>query len=118
MPFGYISIFKRHFDIDLSKLGSGEIILKQYKYIHDDKGIILYWGIDSYPEMNKKIDSIDFNFYKVTPKLYSSIKETYKEQNGTEYLTNSIIGIESREQSFTDIRPSYSGYFSKRITEL
>ena len=64
MPFGYMNWLKRNFEVDLYKLGTGNIDLVEYRYYYnEDESITLNWGLDAYPERNKKITDITFNFY-------------------------------------------------------
>lgn len=84
MPYGTLTYLKKTFKIEINKLGTGEINLKEYRYFFQDevqKGvdetspakITLNWGLEVYPEHNKEIKDVTFNFYE-----YSTIKNVLK----------------------------------------
>lgn len=64
MPFGIIQYLKETLTINLDLLGSGEISLKEYRYYWSEYSITLQWALSAYPELNKTINSVTFNFYE------------------------------------------------------
>lgn len=66
MPFGQMEWLKQSISLDLVKLGSGATDLIRWKYYKDEVGstISLNWGLEAYPERNKKIKSVTLSFKK------------------------------------------------------
>lgn len=66
MPFGQMEWLKQSISLDLVKLGSGATDLIKWKYYKDEAGsiMLLNWGLEAYPERNKKIKSVTLSFKK------------------------------------------------------
>lgn len=125
MPFGTLTYMPRTFTIDLSKLGSGQIDLKEYRYYYNtnSKSITLNWGLEAYPHRHKQIDYVRFNFYR-----YSDVKGILSD-NSKEIQNDSFGWIEDKEgkegefitngYSLVDYieikQSSYSGNFIEEI---
>lgn len=131
MPFGILQWMEQSISINLSKLGTGSIDLVQYKYYVEDETAQLSWGLEAYPERNKSINNVTFNFYEINPSILSSIQEAgekidnnrtcnniwqkYNESEEDWYdsvevglsLSNPVKSITNEGQS------SYSGYFTE-----
>lgn len=126
MPFGKLDYLKQSFSIDLDKLGTGEIDLKEYRYWYDPGKITINWALEAYPERNKQITEVKFNFYK-----FDANVKNWIEQNA-EYIDNSrvignlaknhwennsqvnLIGIEPISRPVST-KNSYSGHFTETI---
>ena len=131
MPFGILQWMEQSISINLSKLGTGSIDLVQYKYYVEDETAQLSWGLEAYPERNKSINNVTFNFYEINPSILSSIQNAgekidnnrtcnniWQEYNESEEdwhdsagaglsLSNPVKSITNEGQS------SYSGYFTE-----
>lgn len=132
MPFGYLEYLKSSITVDISKLGSGEIDLIAYQYYISNDNINVKWGLEVYPERNKKVSSVTFNWYdwsevkdfdinkidnsfiKQISNQYSWV-ESYDDKNPES--TNYSLGKEVYTKIIDD-KTSYSGYDSFTITEL
>lgn len=132
MPFGYLEYLKSSITVDISKLGSGEIDLIAYQYYISNDNINIKWGLEVYPERNKKVSSVTFNWYdwsavkdfdinkidnsfiKQISNQYSWV-ESYDDKNPES--TNYSLGKEVYTKIIDD-KTSYSGYDSFTITEL
>lgn len=132
MPFGYLEYLKSSITVDVSKLGSGEIDLIAYQYYISNDNINVKWGLEVYPERNKKVSSVTFNWYdwsevkdfdinKIDNSFIKQISdqyswvETYDDKNpeSTDY------SLENKAYTkIIDDKTSYSGYDSFTITEL
>lgn len=63
MPYGVLQDLAIKGTIDFSKVGSGLIELSEWRYYNDGNIVTLKWGLDAYPEDNKNISKIVFEFY-------------------------------------------------------
>lgn len=136
MPYGYLDYLKQRFQIDVDKLGSGQIDLIEYRYYCYDNKVTLNWGLEAYPEPNKKIISADFSFYKYDSDLrtfivnnsnnidesrcVSDFRGTYWEQdkdNKTKY--NQDLDIKDKASvTYKATKSSYSGNHTEIIDGL
>lgn len=125
MPFGYLGYLKQQFSINISKLGTGEIDLIEYRYYWDTNSITLNWGLEAYPERNKQIEYVRFNFFKFGSDNYNWIcdNSTYIDNNyiiKTDQNTQWDDGSTASELTLTpqyvytvDSQSSYSGNFTE-----
>lgn len=137
MPFGILDWLKQTFTIDLSLLGSGEIKLERYKYYVEEDIITLNYGISAYPELNKEISSVQFNFYSIND-LVDQINgeginidnvRYIKDQEGVthESTSSDVILQKAIKPNLESLTPaysfplenqsSYSGNFTKIINK-
>lgn len=134
MPFGYLDYLKQTFSVDLSKLGSGKIDLKEYRYWYDNNtnNITLNWALDAYPERGKSIKSVSFNTIEFDQNILDWLNSS---NNGTKVDTKCAIkkineqfkweNEENTAKDFNNLNPhptssksSYSGHFTETITDL
>ena len=102
MPFGILEWMKQGITIDLAKLGTGSIDLIQYKYYVEEETFQLNWGLDAYPERNKSITEVSFNFYPLTEDLIQSINKSdidNRRWKGGKWQTNTSGKWEDSEDS-------------------
>ena len=105
MEFGKMEYLPISYHIDLSKIGSGEITLDQWKYyINKNKSgegesVLLKWGMSAYLEKNKTISDVTFSFVP-----FNKIPDKNSEIKWEEYPTY-----------FNNTEKSYSGNFSLKI---
>lgn len=130
MPFGYLDYLKHTFSVDLDKLGTGDIDLKEYRYWHDTGNITLNWALDAYPERNKQIDSVKFNFHKFNKDINDWIKSNgenmdndrvVETKEGTKWENGAnAVGV-GQVPTYTHTvsrQSSYSGHFTENINNL
>lgn len=130
MPFGTLEWMKRDFSIDLAKLGSGEISLREYRYFLDKSILSLSYALEAYPEKNKNINSITFNFHRIDSKIYDWIVKNQDYIDTDRIIRNSvgdsngIWEINTQPSSILDIpdysliinnKSSYSGHDTQEI---
>lgn len=127
MPFGGLEWLKQSFNINLSKLGTGAIDLTEYRYYVEESKITIGWGLDAYPEKNKQISQIDFNFYKISDSVLEWMV------NNQDHIDNSRIITQNNQSAWDDgvtvslldtawdyqkqinKQSSYSGHFTETI---
>lgn len=63
MPYGILEDMAVSGSIDFSKIGSGIVDLVEWRYYNDGNVSTLKWGLEAYPEDNKKITKVAFEFY-------------------------------------------------------
>lgn len=125
MPFGYLDWLKQSFSINIDNLGSGKIDLKEYRYYYNEGSVTLNWGLEAYPERNKEIKSVQFEFYEYDEQTKAYIRDNSKNiQN--EYSINGAWKSETQD-SFSlstdkvykvQNRSSYSGHFQESLQLL
>lgn len=125
MPFGYLDWLKQSFSINVDNLGSGKIDLKEYRYYYNEGNVTLNWGLEAYPERNKEIKLVQFEFYEYDEQTKAYIKGNSKNiQN--EYSINGAwkSGTQDSFSMNTDKvykvqnRSSYSGHFQESLQLL
>lgn len=62
MPFGELDYLAVRGTINFAEIGSGKINVDEWRYYIQENSFYLNWGLDAYPEKNKKIDRIIFTF--------------------------------------------------------
>ena len=117
MDFGALDYLKQSFTIDIDKLGTGQIDLKEYRYFYNTKKIVLNWGLEAYPEKNKKIESVIFDFQKYKGGITDNIDDTKWEIVDGKATSNGQPDFTS-EHSIEVKKTSFSGNFTTDITQL
>ena len=132
MPFGYLEYLKSSITVDISKLGSGEIDLIAYQYYISNDNINVKWGLEVYPERNKKVSSVTFNWYdwgtvkdfdinKIDNSFIKQIVDQYSWVESYDDKNPESTNYSLKKGVYTKIidnKTSYSGYDSFTITEL
>lgn len=62
MKVGKLPWLETKGSINLLDIGSGKIELNEWRYYVNDDSFILSWGLDAYPEKNKRISQITMKF--------------------------------------------------------
>lgn len=125
MPFGYLNWLKQSFSIDINNLGSGKVDLREYRYYYNKKNVILNWGLDTYPERNKKITSVGFHFYEYTEDIgnylienASNVQNSYSVSGYWEDETKDTFAFTTDKIYEVTSKTSYSGNFQEYIYNL
>ena len=132
MPFGYLEYLKSSITVDISKLGSGEIDLIAYQYYISNDNINVKWGLEVYPERNKKVSSVIFNWYdwsvvkdfdinKIDNSFIKQISDQYSWVESYDDKNPESTNYSLKNKVYTKIiddKTSYSGYDNFTITEL
>lgn len=126
MPFGYLDWLKQSFSVDMDSLGSGKIELKEYRYYHNDGSIILNWGLDAYPERNKEIKSVEFQFHEYNQEVKNYISNNAQNIQDN-YSVNGFWNQSTAADPFNLVtnkvysiseKSSYSGHFQEQVRIL
>ena len=91
MKVGQLPWLETKGSINLQNIGSGKIELNQWRYYINPDTFLLSWGLDAYPEKNKRINKVTMKF----------ISYTGESSNNATYNISEKI--------------SYSGYFTESI---
>ena len=107
MPFGKLTWQTQSISFIPKLLGTGEIDLTHWKYFADDNSTRLTWGMTAYPELNERIDSVEFLFIP-----YAECKEqdvTIKLDNENDSKTVSVNLSTLLDAQYTDKDPNGAG---------
>ena len=103
---GKLDNFKRSLSIDLSKVNSGEVSLLSWRYYNDfnesANNITISWGLNSYLDQNKYIESVQFRFFDIFGAAFIGTSPRL-----TENESDLIYTCETRK--------NYNGYFTESI---
>lgn len=105
MKFGKLKYLETEGVINFSEIGSGKIYIDEWRYYIQDSNFYLNWGLSAYPEKNKSIKNIVFEFIrfdKITKTNIDKYNFDNQDQNPNPYF---IINDKS----------SYSGNFQELI---
>lgn len=125
MKYGYLKYLENYISVNLGLLGSGKTELNEYRYFIEDSMFTLSYGFEAYPEFNKRINSVKFDFFEFNSNIYNKITK----EVDTSYLISKDNTISwnkgsSTPQLMEDGNPIYSfkneqssimGHFSKQI---
>lgn len=111
MPYGILEDLAISGTIDFSKIGSGYSELVEWRYYVDNNLLTLRWGLEAYPEVNKKITKVAFEFYdnqgicgtyivKEKPSFSGSFTETL--QLGPDGTNPNLIPQKSDEKTIIE----------------
>ena len=107
MPFGKLTWQTQSISFIPKLLGTGEIDLTHWKYFADGNSTRLTWGMTAYPELNERIDSVEFLFIP-----YAECKEqdvTIKLDNENDSKTVSVNLSTLLDAQYTDKDPNGAG---------
>lgn len=91
MPYGVLDWLTVNGTIDFSKLGSGEIDLTAWRYYVSGGVATLTWGLEAYPEPNKGIAEVHFDFYD-NQGFAAGYKITGKSSYSGVFTDNIVLG--------------------------
>jgi hypothetical protein len=121
MEYGYLEYLEALIDINIDKLGTGATDLIEYKYYVEDEILTLNYGFDSYPEENKSVNFVKFDFFDIND-VKDKIKDEINSKEVENVFLQSFKYTESNEigeklilYSFTNTSNSMLGYFSQKI---
>lgn len=103
MSFGYLEHLAIRGSINFQEIGSGKILLDEWRYFIQDNNFYLNWGLSAYPEMNKSIDRVIMTFIP------------FNKIEGNVILDTTLPPLDTFPQYIISGRTSYSGYFQEFI---
>ena len=101
MSFGYLEHLAIRGSINFQEIGSGKILLDEWRYYIQDNNFYLNWGLSAYPERNKKIDRVIMTFIP------------FDKIEGNVILDTETPPLDTFPQYIVSERTSYSGYFQE-----
>lgn len=106
MKFGKLSYLAQSGTINFAEIGSGKIELDEWRYYVQENSFYLNWGLDAYPEINKKIEEVTFSFIPFE-----------KVSDSTVYRADSsdLKQVSSFPQYTVSGKSSYAGNFQEVI---
>lgn len=107
MPFGELDYLAVKGTINFAEIGSGKILLDEWRYYVQENGFYLNWGLSAYPEKNKKIKKVTFTFIP-----FEQANSNIKVSEDAEYTQDDEIQF---PQYVVKDRNSYSGNFQEII---
>lgn len=103
MSFGYLEHLAVRGSINFQEIGSGKILLDEWRYFIQDDNFYLNWGLSAYPEINKSIDRVIMTFIP------------FNKIEGNVILDTTLPPLDTFPQYIISGRTSYSGYFQEFI---
>lgn len=104
MSFGKIPFLEKYGIINIKDIGSGKIVLSEWKYYIQNNDFYLNWGLQAYPEKGKSIKKTIFTFIPFDKISSNSIIDTDP--------TNNQYYDGCPQYSISDLK-SFSGYFQE-----
>lgn len=96
MTYGILDIFSRSGNIDLSKIGSGIIDLKEWNYYIDSDNITLNIGFEAYPEEDKQFKDIKLEIINL---------DTFMNGNPSDLFSSSkVIDINKNLETYSSLQ--------------
>ena len=123
MPFGYMDYLEKSITIDFNKLGTGATDLVEWRYYVNSDNTVINWGLDCYPEKNKKVNSVRFDFYEfnkdmnhISNKIDSKCFKTEKNKTlSAQIKCSNVIDKDSSWYIEVNNKSSYSGHFTETL---
>ena len=122
MPYGIIKWLERNIKINISKLGTGEISLIQYKYFIGDQNVQFNYGLEAYPELNKQVKGVTISFYEIDQNILAGLANWPIDgdrviDNGWETSLANVPNLSDAKYVIENNgQASYSGYFSEKFS--
>ena len=122
MPYGIIEWLERNIRINISKLGTGEISLIQYKYFIGDQNVQFNYGLEAYPELNKQVKGVTISFYEIDQNILDGLANWPIDgdrviDNGWETSLANVPNLSDAKYVIENNgQASYSGYFSEKFS--
>lgn len=104
MSFGKIPFLEKYGIINIKDIGSGKIVLSEWKYYIQNNDFYLNWGLQAYPEKDKSIKKMIFTFIPFDKISSNSIINDNP-------ITNQYYNG-CPQYSISDLK-SFSGYFQE-----
>lgn len=104
MSFGKIPFLEKYGIINIKDIGSGKIVLSEWKYYIQNNDFYLNWGLQAYPEKGKSIKKTIFTFIPFDKISSNSIIDT--DPTTSQYYDG------CPQYSISDLK-SFSGYFQE-----
>lgn len=112
-----ISDLAREFSIDLSKLGSGEMELKSWRFYNDvaNKATSITYGFDAYPKEGHEFKNLRFDFWEVSGEIQHTDDDI---TSGGKYVGSYSISSELGYNGIRDDVIKWDDLYNKLDSEL
>lgn len=89
----------REGQLNLDKIGTGELYLTTWKYFKNQDYTLLTWGLESYPRYNEILSDFRLEFYDITNP--TEIAYTYRIENKRSYngIFNEVLHLPQQEDN-------------------
>lgn len=103
MPFGELDYLAVRGTINFAEIGSGKINVDEWRYYVQDNSFYLNWGLDAYPEKNKKIERVIFTFIPFEKVGDTTIITDENKEQSSEFPQYEVIGKSSYAGNFQEV---------------
>lgn len=103
MPFGELDYLAVRGTINFAEIGSGKIDVDEWRYYIQENSFYLNWGLDAYPEKNKKIDRVIFTFIPFERVSSSAIIVDEDTPNSDSFPQYEVVGKSSYAGNFQEV---------------
>lgn len=103
MPFGELDYLAVRGTINFAEIGSGKIAVDEWRYYVQEKSFYLNWGLDAYPEKNKKIDKVVFTFIPFEKVNETTVITDEATEPSSSFPQYEVIGKSSYAGNFQEV---------------
>lgn len=103
MPFGELDYLAVRGTINFAEIGSGKIDVDEWRYYIQENSFYLNWGLDAYPEKNKKIERVTFTFIPFEKVKSDTIITDEDKEQSTDFPQYEVIGKSSYSGNFQEV---------------
>lgn len=103
MPFGELDYLPVRGTINFAEIGSGKIAIDEWRYYIQENSFYLNWGLDAYPEKNKRIDRVIFTFIPFEKVSSDTIITDEDKPNSDSFPQYEVIGKSSYAGNFQEV---------------
>lgn len=103
MKFGELDYLAVKGTINFAEIGSGKINVDEWRYYIQEKSFYLNWGLEAYPEKNKKIEKVIFTFIPFEKVNQSTIITDEEKEQSTEFPQYEVAGKSSYAGNFQEV---------------
>lgn len=103
MPFGELDYLAVRGTINFAEIGSGKITVDEWRYYVQENSFYLNWGLDAYPEKNKKIERVIFTFIPFEKVEAATIITDEAQEQSSDFPQYEVIGKSSYAGNFQEV---------------
>lgn len=103
MPFGELDYLAVRGTINFAEIGSGKINVDEWRYYVQENSFYLNWGLDAYPEKNKKIERVVFTFIPFEKVEAATIITDEAQEQSSDFPQYEVIGKSSYAGNFQEV---------------
>lgn len=103
MPFGELDYLAVRGTINFAEIGSGKIAVDEWRYYIQENSFYLNWGLDAYPEKNKRIERVIFTFIPFEKVNTGTIITDEDKEPLDSFPQHEVIGKSSYAGNFQEV---------------